>query len=482
MPPQIGPSARAQALADLSSRRFDLLVVGGGIIGAGIAELAARHGLAVALVERNDFASGTSSASSKLIHGGLRYLRTGQFALVREALDEVRALSKVVAPHLVRRLRFVLPIYRGGPYGRVPIRGALWSYAGLAGAISERGRMIAPATASELVPSLKVDGLRAAGLYADAQTDDARLCLAVLRGAADAGAVILNRAELVGLEPPVVRVDGRELEVAARAVVNASGPWVDAVRRLEDPAAGASVTLSKGAHLVVEPPAEWDAALTIPLDRTRVAFAIPWAGKLLLGTTDTPFEGDAGEVDASDEDEQQIRAEVGLAVDGLGSTLARFAGVRVLPAGSKETARAARETVFSRGRLGMLSVAGGKLTTYRRIALAALHALRAELDLHRIDRVPRPLPGAAAPDVLAAALARRHGIEPKVAAELASTYGTLASDVLAIGGDLLDARVVYAREREWALTVEDFVRRRTTLALTGGDTPEVRGRVEALLR
>jgi glycerol-3-phosphate dehydrogenase len=134
--------ARSAALARLVGGRFDLLVVGGGIVGAGVAELAARHGLAVALVERDDFGSGTSSASSKLVHGGLRYLRSGRFGLVREALGEVRALSGVVAPHLVRRLRFVLPIYRGGPYGRVPIRGALWSYAGLTGAVSERGRPV----------------------------------------------------------------------------------------------------------------------------------------------------------------------------------------------------------------------------------------------------------------------------------------------------------------------------------------------------
>jgi glycerol-3-phosphate dehydrogenase len=218
--------ARAAALERLGVRRFDLLVVGGGIIGAGVAELAARHGLEVALVERDDFGSGTSSASSKLVHGGLRYLRTGQFGLVREALREVRTLSGIVAPHLVRRLSFVLPIYRGGPYGRVPIRGALWSYAGLTGVISERGRMITPVAAAVLVPALRTEGLRAAGLYADAQTDDARLCLTVLRGAAAAGAVVLNRAELVGLEQgPVAHVrdvaGGEVVAVAARAVVNA---------------------------------------------------------------------------------------------------------------------------------------------------------------------------------------------------------------------------------------------------------------------
>src|ERR671911_44591 len=180
-------TGRAHALERLQTEPLDVLIVGGGIIGAGIAEIAARHGLRVAVVERDDFASGTSSASSKLIHGGLRYLRLGHFSLVREALAEVHALSRIVAPHLVRPLNFVLPVYRGGPYGRIPIRGALWSYAGLTGAVSERGRMISPAAASKLVPALRRDGLRAAGLYPDSQTDDARLCLANLRAAADVG-------------------------------------------------------------------------------------------------------------------------------------------------------------------------------------------------------------------------------------------------------------------------------------------------------
>jgi glycerol-3-phosphate dehydrogenase len=489
---------RAIGFERLLTERFDLLVVGGGIVGAGVAELAARHGLKVALVERDDFASGTSSASSKLVHGGLRYLRMGQFGLVREALREVRVLSDIVAPHLVQRLRFVLPIYRGGPYGRIPIRGALWSYAGLTGAISDRGRLIAPAAAAALVPPLRRDGLRAAGLYPDGQTDDARLCIANLRGAADNGAVVLNRAALVGLEPgPVALVrdgiGGATVEVAVRTVVNASGPWIDEVRRLEDVSAGTSVTLSKGAHLVLERRGDWGAALTIPIDRARVAFAVPWQGMLLLGTTDTPFDGDARDVRPTDADERQILHEVGLAVDQdalAAAVRARFAGVRVLPVGTVETARAPRETTLSQGRLGMLSVAGGKLTTYRRIALAVLHSLRSELALHRIDRRPQPLPGAADPDVAADVLRRRRPeLEAPLAAHLAATYGTLADEVvasgplepLADGVTEVEAQVLYAREREWALTADDVLRRRTTLVLTGRDSDAVRARVETLL-
>jgi glycerol-3-phosphate dehydrogenase len=486
---------RATELERLRSQRFDLLVVGGGIIGAGVAEVAARHGLAVALLERDDFAAGTSSASSKLVHGGLRYLRMGHFGLVREALDEVRALSEIVAPHLVRRLRFVLPVYRGGPYGRIPIRGALWSYAGLTGAIAERGRMIAPDAAAALVPGLRRDGLRAAGLYPDAQTDDARLTLANVRGAANAAAVVLNRAEVVALERgprAAVAVDGEIVEVAARAVVNATGAWIDEVRRLEDPSARTSVTLSKGSHLVLERPAEWGAALTIPIEPARVVFAIPWAGTLLVGTTDAPFAGDPADVAPTAAEERQLLAEVGPAVE-ISQQLVRasFAGVRVLPAGAADTLRAPRETTLGRGRLGVVSVAGGKLTTYRRIALAVLHALRPELELHRIDRRPRPLPGAADPDVAADALRRRHPeLAPPVAERLAQAYGALAEEVLAAGAldplapgiDETEAEVLYARRREWAATADDVLRRRTTIAVTGRESLAVRERVEELLR
>jgi glycerol-3-phosphate dehydrogenase len=486
--------SRATQLERLRSQRFDLLVVGGGIIGAGVAELAARHGFAVALVERDDFASGTSSASTKLVHGGLRYLRMGHFALVREALDEVRALSEVVAPHLVRPLRFVLPVYRGGPYGRIPIRGALWSYAGLTGAISERGRMIAPEAAVELVPRLRRDGLRAAGLYPDAQTNDARLTLANVRAAADAGAVVLNRAELVALgngPTAQVAVDGEIVDLSARAVVNATGAWIDGVRRLEDPSAGTSVTLSKGSHLVLDRPEEWGAAVTVPVEAARVVFAIPWEGMLLAGTTDAPFEGDPRGAVPDVEEERRILDEVGAAVDlAAASIRARFAGVRVLPAGAADTLRAPRETTLSRGRLGMLSVAGGKLTTYRRIALAVLHALRPELELHRIDRRLRPLPGATDPDVAADALQRRRPDVARPDAErLARAYGTLAEEVLAagpfepLGADApeTEAEVRYAQRCEWALTADDVLRRRTTIAVTGRDSPDVRRRVEELL-
>ncbi|MDW8338197.1 MAG: FAD-dependent oxidoreductase, partial [Thermoleophilia bacterium] len=313
-------SARARALDALARRRYDLLVIGGGIVGAGIAAHAARAGLAVALVDAGDFGGGTSSASSKLVHGGLRYLRLGDVRLVREAHRERRLLSSFVAPHLVRRTPFLLPLYEDGPYRPALVQGGVLLYS-----VFARSRLsgpVRPARARELVPDLRLGGLRSCALYADATTNDARLCLANVRAAAEAGACVLNGAPVVGLR--IVRgrvvgaelaVDGAEVAVEARAVVNAAGPWVDAVRRLEDPSAGSSVRLSKGAHVLVPGGERWSAALTIVQDEVRVSFAVPWAGMLLLGTTDSPFAGDPGEVAASPEDVEQILGEAAVALE-----------------------------------------------------------------------------------------------------------------------------------------------------------------------
>jgi glycerol-3-phosphate dehydrogenase len=481
---------RGRALDDLGRRRFDLLVVGGGIVGAAVAAEASRAGLAVALVDRGDFGGATSSASSKLIHGGLRYLRLGHVGLVREAHAERRALMRVVAPHLVQRLRFVLPLYRHGPYGPVAVQAGLVAYSVLARA--RLSRLLSPEEARAIVPDLKLENLRACGLYADAWTNDTRLCLANVRAAAEAGATVVNYAEVIGLDVSASRVsraevvaDGYSLRVEARAVVNAAGPWIDRVRRLEDPAAGTSVRLSKGAHVLLTCEPEWSGGMSILQDRVRVSFALPWEGMLLLGTTDTPFEQEPDTVETTRADVDQILAEAGAALDDDAlrpdAVRATYAGLRVLPAGHGPTADARRETVLSRGRHGMLSVAGGKLTTHRRIALAVLGALRSELGLARLERRPRPLPGAA--DLLHVERRLAHlypDLPAGVHAHLAHLYGTLAEEVLAPAahdpnlleplhpdGPDIAAQAVYARTHEWALRPEDILYRRTTLGLRG---------------
>ena len=314
-----------------------------------------------------------------------------------------------------------------------------------------------------------------------------------MRAAADAGATVLNYAEVValrGAEGAEVVADGARLDVSARAVINATGPWVDRVRRLEDPQAPRSVRLSKGVHVLVDPGRPWTAALTVPHDKVRVSFAVPWEGMLLLGTTDTEHDGEPDEVEVTEADIAQVLEEARVALDPelvrRERVRAVYAGLRVLPGGDGETASARRETVYSRGRSGMLSVAGGKLTTYRRIALDALEHLRADLGLHRLDRRPHPLPGAvgsvAFPDAVPAST-RDH---------LLHLYGSLAAEVLAPAADdpsLLEplgdgpdlaAQALYALTHEWALTAEDVLRRRTTAWLRGADA-EAEERVAALL-
>jgi len=458
---------RETALGELAARRFDLLVVGGGIIGAGIAEAATAHGLQVALVERGDFASATSSASSKLIHGGLRYLRLGDVGLVREAHHERRALSNVVAPHLVHRLPFLFPFYEDGPYRPWFVQTGIVAYSTIAH--SRLHWLVGADRAAEQVPQLRREGLRSCGLYADAWTNDGRLTIANIRGAADRGAVVLNYAEVVaiGADGAEVSVDGRTIQVRAKAIVNATGPWVDRVRRLEDPAARRSVRLSKGVHVLVDGARDWTAALTIAHDQVRVSFAVPWEGMLLLGTTDTEHDGEPEDASATDEDVRQVLDEASVAVHGLSPPRASFWGLRALPAGDGQTANARRETVFTTGRHGMVSVAGGKLTTYRKIALDALSAV----GVTNLDRRPRPLPGATGLD----SVAWPEPLDAATRAHLLHLYGSLAAEVLeparddrsllgplVAGRPDIRAQELYARSHEWARTDEDVLRRRTT--------------------
>jgi glycerol-3-phosphate dehydrogenase len=467
---------RVAAIERLAARQFDLLVIGGGIIGAGIAEAASAHGLEVALVDKGDFAGATSSASSKLIHGGLRYLRLGDIGLVREAHRERRVLMHVVAPHLVRRLPFLFPLYESGPYRPWFVQSGILVYSTLARA--RLNGLVPVERAKRMVPQLRDEWLRSCALYADAWTNDGRLTLANIRAAADRGATVLNYAEVVALGTggAEVVVDGRTIAVNARSLVNAAGPWVDRVRRLEDPAARASMRLSKGVHVVVDGGEDWNAALTIPHDKVRVTFAVPWEGMLLLGTTDTEHDGEPEAARVTDDDIQQVFDEAAVALDGLGPPRVAFCGLRVLPGGDGATASARRETVFSTGPSGMVSVAGGKLTTYRQIALDAL----VELGVRGLSKRPRPLPGAVGLE----RIGWQHDLDAPTRAHLLHLYGSLAPEVLAPAADdpsLLEqlvpgrpdlrAQDLYARTREWARTDEDVLRRRTTAWLAGSGIP-----------
>jgi glycerol-3-phosphate dehydrogenase len=332
--------------------------------------------------------------------------------------------------------------------------------------------------------------------------------LANVQAAAEAGATVANYAEATALRIARGQVagaeirDGREGEsvsVAARAVVNATGPWIDRVRRLEDEQAPPSIRLSKGVHVFLELTEPWSAALTIPHDKVRVSFAVPWEGMLLLGTTDTSYEGDPDELGVTEAEIRSVLDEAAVALDAQAvrreAVRSTSAGLRVLPNARGPTARARRETVLLRGRGGMVTVAGGKLTTYRRIALEALNGLRSELGVARFGGTPAPLPGAVGLAEANARLGSVHPeLDPTVRSHLAHLYGARAEDVLRVAssdprllerldpaGPDIAAQAVYGQEREWACTTDDVLIRRTTVAVRGLAGPEAVARVEALL-
>jgi glycerol-3-phosphate dehydrogenase len=518
----------------LSSTTYDLLVIGGGILGTAVAWTAAQSGLKVAMLEAGDFAGATSSASSKLVHGGLRYLQTGAVKLVAENHKERRALGTDVAPHLVNPLTFYLPVYKGGPHGAPKLGAGVFLYSALSAFRDGVGHIASASHAAQQVPALRTDNLSAVAVYGDHQMNDSRVAVMTVRAAVQSGAVVLNHAEVTGLRFTRGRVtgaevrdrlDGTEFGVDARLVLNATGPWVDHLRRMEDAGAAPSVRLSKGAHVVLRRKAPWRAALATPIDKYRITFAIPWEDHLLLGTTDEEYTGDPAEVRATDADIDQILDEAAHSVrdEHLDRSLITyaFAGLRVLPGGDQAAARSAsgkggggrraggtatakRETVVTEGRGGMLSVAGGKWTTYRHIGrtvvakLAKVPGAGLAEDMAPIPRTV-PLPGVGTPNAVAHRLLidREPGsrMDPLVAKHLASHYGTLSFEIAHLvdedpslgrpihpDGPDIWAQVAYAADREWAYTPDDVLRRRTTVTIRGLDTPEVRAEVEAFLK
>jgi glycerol-3-phosphate dehydrogenase len=489
---------RSRTLDELANDEFDLLVVGAGIVGSRIAYEAARAGLCVALVDAGDFGGGTSSVSSKFVHGGLRYMTSWQLRLVRSAQREREALFRI-APHLVHRRPMVLAEHAGYP---LPVYAAgLALYKGVSGTATPWPRIVSVRRGRELAPFLKPNGLRTCTLLPEAQTDDFRLTLATLRAAVAHGACAVSYARVIELECLHGRVAGALLDpgdgeplvsVRAKTVVNATGPWVDELRALENPGCASLVRLSKGAHVVLRLEDECGTGVVSSRDGSRTTFAAPYHGMLLLGVTDTPHDEppwhvtpDAGDVDGLFEDASHFVAAELLERDRVTHV---FAGLRALPYGEEDTSRLSREHVVSTGPAGMVSVAGGKLTTHRPIAVEVLRRLPAP-GLGRASN--DPLPGAE-PLSRAGLLAE---LDPDVARHLVHLYGGDAATVAAYGEfdpallERIDprapdvwAQVRYAIEYEWARTVEDVVCRRTSLTLRGLDGPVVQARVAALLR
>lgn len=493
---------RAEAWDRIGKRHYDLLVIGAGIVGGRIALEAARAGLTVALVDAGDFGGATSSASSKLIHGGFRYLPMGDLELVWESQRERRALMRRVAPHLVRRLPMVLAAYRGGPRGPIIAAAGVLAYGALCGFRGTGVSLVGAKAAGRLVPSLRTEGLQVCGVFDEGQTNDARLVLDTVAAAAGLGATVLNHARVVALEHPHGRlarasIQGRHgegvIEVGFRFVVNAAGPWVDGVRQLEDQTSQPMARLSKGVHLLLESQSEWRAGVVVPVDDGRVTMALPWQGMLMLGTTDTDYEGDPSDCSVNDSEVRQVLEEASLALprDVVRADAVRysFAGLRVLPLGADTTAATHREHLVRTGRFGMVSIAGGKLTTHRRIALEALHRLP-DPRLANLRLVDVPLPQSS-PALLDEA---DRDTDPDVITHLTRIYGRDSLTVMGQRRQHRDAlerihpdgpdvwgQVYHAVEREWATTVDDVIRRRTTLAVRGLASNTVRADVGRIL-
>jgi len=481
---------RERSLDRFRSEEFDLAVIGGGINGAAVARDAAMRGLRVALVERADFAAGTSSRSSKLIHGGFRYLPQGQLRLVRAALRERELLRRRTAPHLVRPVRFLFPLYRGRGYGRFTLSAGLWLYDVFARMPrSERHESLNAARVRELEPALARNGLRGGAIYYDAWGDDARLTLENILDAAIHGAAVANYVEVCGFVKSggrlaaaglVDRLTGSTAELRARCFVNAAGPWVDAVRHLDDPAAAPSVRLTKGVHLVFArtslPVHDW---LVLADDGGRIVFVMPHDRYVVVGTTDTDFEGDAAAVTTNSSDLSYLLDVLAHSLPGMkvgpSELLSSFAGLRALVLdgeGSKSPSWVPREEVILESASGMLTIAGGKLTTHREIAEKLLTRIAPRFGPIRGSATGHtPLPGAraipaGAPDTVSTLprhareiLGGRYGSRAELPARLAAEDRSL-SVPLVRGLPVLRAEVVHAVRNEMALNVSDFLVRR----------------------
>jgi len=477
---------RAEALDRLAREHFDVLVIGGGITGAGVALDAASRGLRTAVVERDDFGSGTSSRSSRLVHGGLRYLSQGDYRLVAQALAERRRLL-ANAPHLVRPLPFLVPSY-GSRAGVRAISSALWMYDVAGGfRIGHLHRRLSPADALARAPSLRSDGLAGAHLYYDAQTDDARLTLAVARTAVlDHGAVAANHVRVTKVEPggAELEADGQRLEVDASIVVSATGVWADEV---SGGTAEPTIRPAKGVHITL--PAELvrtDVALVlrVPADG-RSGFVVPWTGtgRVYVGTTDTDYDGplDAPACTAADVDYLLEAVNAGLTTDlAPADIVGSWAGLRPLVAGGATGRRStdlSRRHRVTRSPEGLITISGGKLTTYRAMAEdtvdeveAALGRRRskartATLALRGSGRAPTP-PGV--DERVATHLAGRYGSEARVVAAMVAADPDLGRPLVPTL-PYLRAEAVYGVRYEMARDLDDVLSRRARCLVIARD-------------
>ncbi|HZX04614.1 glycerol-3-phosphate dehydrogenase/oxidase [Kribbella sp.] len=501
----LSPQARADAIDALADgRELDVLVIGGGVVGTGSALDAATRGLTTGLLEARDFASGTSSRSSKLIHGGLRYLEMLDFRLVHEALQERGLLLQRLAPHLVKPVPFLYPLqhrwwerfYAGAGvalYDGMAVSSGLGAGLPIHRHLTRRGAM-------RLVPSLKKSALVGALQYYDAQVDDARHTMELARTAASYGALVANRVKVTGFLRQGERVtgvqakdleSGREFEVRAKQVVNATGVWTDDTQAMVGERGQYHVRASKGIHLVVPKDRIQSSTGMILRTEKSVLFIIPWGRHWLIGTTDTDWRLDKAHPAATSKDIEYLLDHVNAV---LTTPLTRedvegvYAGLRPLLAGESEsTSKLSREHVVAHAAPGLVVVAGGKYTTYRVMAKDAIDAAAAALD----GRVPRsvtkniPLVGADGYQALwnqRQLIAQRSGLHVARIEHLLNRYGALVDEVLALVAedpslgeqlpgtqDYLKAEIVYGAKAEGARHLDDVLARRTRISIEAWD-------------
>jgi glycerol-3-phosphate dehydrogenase len=490
---------RASDIAAMTAAPLDVLVIGGGITGAGIARDAAMRGLRTALVDRGDFASGTSGHSSRLIHGGLRYLELGDWRLVLEASRERRILLRI-APHLVRPQSFLFPVYEGARVPPWKLAAGLWLYDLLALFRNvRRHRMLSKQELLRCEPGLRDRGLRGGARYFDAQCDDARLTLANARDAHRHGALVANYVCMDRLEIGDGRVrgarltdqrSGKSLDVRALVVVNATGPWSDALRA----ASGGQPLLrtTKGVHVAVPRSrvGNTEAITLMSAIDGRVMFVIPWGDLTYIGTTDTDADDAPADVRPAAEDVVYLLRSANAVFPHARleprDVISAWAGLRPLlrPDDPRHPSDVSREHRIVGGPVGLLSVVGGKLTTYR--AMAAETIDRVVADLHLLDGRPvpprastdrEPLPGGESRDMaLLVTELEREGAASDVANHLVRNYGSEAIAIqrlrneqrplaqpLTKGHPVSGAEMVHAIRREMALTLSDLLVRRTHL-------------------
>ncbi|HEY8787732.1 MAG TPA: glycerol-3-phosphate dehydrogenase/oxidase [Actinopolymorphaceae bacterium] len=501
---RLSGQARADALARMRTAEYDIIVIGGGVVGAGSALDAVTRGLSTALVEMRDWASGTSSRSSKLIHGGLRYLEMLDFRLVREALRERGLLIQRLAPHLVRAVPFLYPLH--GRFWERPYVGAgLAIYDTMAASSGNsrglpRHRHLSRKQALRLVPALKHDALIGGIQYYDAQVDDARHTMTLVRTAATYGADVANRTQVVKFLREGERVTGvrvRELEtgdefdIHAKQVINATGVWTDDTQNLVGGRGQLHVRASKGIHLVVpRDRIRSDSGLILRTEGS-VLFVIPWGRHWIIGTTDTDWELDKAHPAASKTDIQYLLDHVN---EVLATPLTRddvegvYAGLRPLLSGeSDETSKLSREHTVVAPVPGLVLVAGGKYTTYRVMAAdavdAAAHSLDGRVPACVTDRVP--LVGADGYEAMwnqRSVLASRSGLHVARIEHLLRRYGSLTPELLDLvhadpelgkpltgAEDYLAVEVVYAVSHEGARHLDDVLARRTRISIETWD-------------